>query len=102
MRNLSTIKAVHDDCKCQQQEKCIELTKWLKQANSDDLHALYSGEVTNGTPYKFHDLMFNLHYSDKTARFYRESLLTNFRALIAGEITVQQIQADAAALDILL
>lgn len=98
MRNLDHIKAVHDDCKCKQQENCIELKKWLKQANSDDLHALYSGEVANGTPYKFHDLLFNLHYDDKTARFYRESILTNFRELIAGTVTVEEIKENASAL----
>jgi hypothetical protein len=99
MRNLPHIKAVHSDgCKCGQKNTCIDLKHWLSQANSDDLHALYIGEVTNDTPYQFHDLMFTLHYKDKSARFYRHELITNFRELVAGTVTVQEILHKAGTI----
>lgn len=95
MRNLPAIQAVHYDCKCGQNTDCIELNKWLAQANSEDLHALYCGDVHNDTPYKFHDLFFNLHYKNKSARYFREEILNNFRELITGTFTVEEIRAQA-------
>lgn len=102
MRNLPAIKAVHYDCKCGQRTDCLELKKWLAQANSEDLHALYSGEIENNTPYKFHDLLFNLHYKNKSARYYREEILNNFRELIAGTMSVETIKEQSAALNSVL
>lgn len=103
MRNLPHIVTVHSDgCKCEQSNTCIDLKHWQNQANSDDMHALYIGEVRNDTPYQFHDVMFNLHYKDKSARFYRHELITNFRELIAGVITVEQIQEQAAKISIIM
>ena len=102
MRNLPHISVIHSDgCKCEQKNTCIDLKHWQGQANSDDLHALYVGEVSNDTPYQFHDVMFSLHYKDKSARFYRHEIITHFRELIAGTITVPQIQEQANKLSII-
>lgn len=100
MRNLPAIKAVHYDCNCDQSTECLELNKWLAQANSEDLHALYSGEVENGTPYKFHDLFFTLHYKNKSARYLREEILMNFRELITGTTTVEKLRTQALTFDV--
>lgn len=103
MRNLRHISIVHSDgCKCEQKNTCIDLKKWLNQANSDDLHALYTGEVENNTPYQFHDLLFTLHYADKSARYYRNELITNFRELVSGKITEEEIRERAATLNAVL
>jgi hypothetical protein len=99
MRNLPTINAVHSfESKGNNVTDCIDVKDWQAQANSDDLNALYAGEVANNTSYQFHDLLFNIHYKDKTARFFRQEILTNFRELIAGVITINDIQEKATAL----
>lgn len=103
MRNLPHIITVHSDgCKCEQKNSCIDLKHWQDKANSEDLHALYVEEVINDTAYKFHDLMFNVHYKDKSARFYRHELITNFRELIAGTINVIEIKEQAAKITLIM
>jgi hypothetical protein len=103
MRNLPHIITVHSDgCKCEQKNTCIDLKHWQEKANSDDLHALYIGEVANNTGYQFHDLMFNVHYKDRSARFYGQELITNFRELIAGTTNVIEIKEQAAKITLIM
>lgn len=93
MRNLPDVKVIVDGSP--QHGDGVSLKRWKAEANSEDLHALYKGEIENKTHFKFHDLLFNVSYEDVSSRFFRQELLINFRELIAGTITVEDISAQA-------
>ncbi|MNR61984.1 hypothetical protein D3C85_1838760 [compost metagenome] len=46
--------------------------------------------------------MFNVHYKDRSARFYRHELITNFRELIAGTTNVIEIKEQAAKITLIM
>jgi hypothetical protein len=97
MRNLPEVKTVADDCA--KTSDCTDLKNWQGKANSDDLHALFTGEITNKTHYQFHDLFFTLHYTEQSARWFRREVLTNFRELLAGTTTLEEIRKQAIIVD---
>lgn len=95
MRNLPNVTIISDN-QNKDDSGITDLKKWLDTANSDDLHALYSGEITNNTYYQLHDLMFSLHYTHESARYYRYEILSKLRELVAGEMNFVQIKEKAA------
>jgi hypothetical protein len=97
VRNLPQITVVADEKF--DREDCIDLKSWQAEANSDDLAALFNGEVTNVTHYQFHDLFFTIHYTQYSARYFRREVLMNVRELIAGTKTIEDIREQAALAD---
>lgn len=94
MRNLPAVTEILPESKATAEPgKSIDLKKWLTFANDDDLYALCSEEIANKTGYRFHDLLFNLYYEDRTARRFRDGIMQNFRALISGATTIHDIKA---------
>lgn len=93
MRNLPAVTTIMADSNnLKTLETSVDLKQWLKTANSEDLYALYMEDVSNNTGFRFHDLLFNLYYEEKSARRFREEILHNFRDLINGTTTLKDIK----------